>query len=322
MTGSILYIANDENSFKELQGKIADFLPDSGFCYVPSTQLASSSLLEESSIVILSDCFELIDILLKRMKKNTHLILSSKKPLTETIDALYSETGLISTHHLDQSAPNFAEYLGQTLKKIKSNDLFGVEKYLKTKTEITEYKIRLGSEREALAEKVKTFSKEKKLKSSIRRMLYGATVELVSNALYDAPLAAGVIQESSTLNPSRIELPEELSARLRVGFDGNICALSICDPFGKMTAEVFFKYASKVKFRNETSKLIDTKTTGAGLGFYKMIYTSHSLICNVSSNNKTEFIILLHSHCPLRDISKSPRNIQFFREKKIICNML
>ena len=37
----------------------------------------------------------------------------------------------------------------------------------------------------------------------------------------------------------------------------------------------------KLSMSRDSDDLIDTKKGGAGLGFFKILYSSHALICNV-----------------------------------------
>ena len=45
------------------------------------------------------------------------------------------------------------------------------------------------------------------------------------------------------------------------------------DPFGLLKKEKFFEYLKKVLSRDDSSKIIDTKKGGAGLGLLKILFS-------------------------------------------------
>ena len=49
--------------------------------------------------------------------------------------------------------------------------------------------------------------------------------------------------------------------------------------------------------------------------FFKILYSSHALICNVKKNSKTEVISLMFLKQPLKDFAIMPRSIHYFLEK-------
>ena len=140
--------------------------------------------------------------------------------------------------------------------------------------------------------------------------------ELVMNTLYDAPLAAGV-EGFENLGPTdHIELTEEQMGKLKIGFDGRILAISTEDPFGCLSKETFFKYMKKLSMQRDSDDLIDTKKGGAGLGFFKILFSSHALICNVEKDKKTEVISLMFLKQPLKDFKIMPRSIHFLKNSQ------
>ena len=73
-------------------------------------------------------------------------------------------------------------------------------------------------------------------------------------------------------------------------------------------------YKGKVKIipEFEDRQLIDTKKGGAGLGLFKMLYSSHSVVCNVDPGKTTEVIVLISLIHPVRDFVHLPRSIHYF----------
>lgn len=200
-----------------------------------------------------------------------------------------------------------------TLAKLLDNDVFGIEKYLAPNTPIIEEVIKSSKEREYLNSKIFEFAKSCHLGQHTSRMAFGICEELLTNTIYDAPTAAGVKRFKNIDQTVPVELKPEEQGMLRVACDGKILAISTFDPFGALKKEKLFKYLKKVLMRNSSDGLIDNKVGGAGLGFFKILYSSHSIICNVSPGKKTEIMALIHVNESLRDFSVMARSIHFFQ---------
>jgi hypothetical protein len=147
---------------------------------------------------------------------------------------------------------------------------------------------------------------------NIGRLAYGICEELLMNAVYDAPIAGGRKHyEQYERYESRYLAPDEW-ATLKYGVDGRIFAISITDPFGAFVREKWFSYLRKALKRDDSDTLIDTKKNGAGLGLFKMLYSSHGVVCNVDPGKITEVIILISLNQPVRDFVHMPRSIHYF----------
>ena len=202
------------------------------------------------------------------------------------------------------------------LQKYQKTDIFGIEKYLAPGTEIIEKKITGSSDKETLKSFVQEFTKDYNFGQNASRHASGVAEELIMNTVYDAPLAAGIPNFENYGPTDVIELQEEHQGQLKIGFDGRILAISTCDPFGRLKKDTFFKYMKKLSMERDSDNLIDTKKGGAGLGFFKILYSSHSLICNVKSNDKTEVISLMFLKQPLKDFKIMPRSIHYFEDQE------
>ena len=73
-----------------------------------------------------------------------------------------------------------------------------------------------------------------------------------------------------------------------------------------------FEATKKSCCRSDSANLIDTKKGGAGLGLFKILYSSHALICNVDPGRKTEVIALIDIQHQVRDFSKMARSVHYF----------
>ncbi|MDD9951121.1 MAG: hypothetical protein OXT67_06100 [Zetaproteobacteria bacterium] len=161
---------------------------------------------------------------------------------------------------------------------------------------------------------IENFFSKLKLSTPTIRSLRSVGEELVMNAIYDAPLSIAKKGRDYQLTErtNRMLLDKKDAAKVICCFDGRFAAICVEDPFGGLTRENFFKYVHKITRKDEGNAIIDQKTVGAGLGIYKILHLSHSLICSVHPGKKTQSLALIDTSTPVRDVSKLPRTIQFY----------
>jgi len=200
-----------------------------------------------------------------------------------------------------------------TIAKIRSRDIFGIEKYLAPFTIVHRAQVRGSAEREELNSNVMRFAEACHLGQHAARMAFGITEELLMNTVYDAPAAAGIARFKNVEQTQAIVLQPEEYGELTFGCDGQILAISTADPFGALRKETLLTYLKKVLKRDETDGLIDEKRGGAGLGLFKILYSSHGIVCNVKPGGRTEIMALIDVNDQLRDFASMARSIHYFR---------
>ena len=201
-----------------------------------------------------------------------------------------------------------------TVQKIIRNDFFGIEKYLAPATPITKAAVTGSADREGLNSSVMHFAEQNRLGQYVSKLVFGITEELLMNSIYDAPIAGGAHHYNEMPRTMSVTLrPEEYSV-LSYGCDGMVFAVSVTDPFGALKKETLFRYLKKVLRRQDSSNLIDTKQGGAGLGLFKILYSAHSLVCNVHPKKQTEVMALIDIHHQVRDFSRMTRSVSYFLE--------
>ncbi|MBC7659978.1 MAG: hypothetical protein H7249_09745 [Chitinophagaceae bacterium] len=199
-----------------------------------------------------------------------------------------------------------------TLAKIRTKDIFGIAKYLAPHTPIHKEQIRSSSQRETLNLQVQRFAEACHLGQHIARVAFGISEELLMNTIYDAPVAAGIPRFQNVDQLTSIILQPEEYGELSYGCDGQILAISSSDPFGALKKTTLLTYLKKVLRREDGEGLIDDKKGGAGLGLFKILYSSHGIVCNVEKGNRTEIMALIDINDPLRDFASLARSIHYF----------
>lgn len=201
--------------------------------------------------------------------------------------------------------------LRATLQKLIRKEFFGAEKYLRTGARITTFPVTSSKDRDPLHQETYNFAIECGLSQSIANSAKQIVQEMLLNAIYDAPNAAGR-HEVKERSGRPVDLAPADHGRLQIGFDGDFLAVSVWDPFGLFKRDTFFTYARKALFRASAEDIIDTKIEGAGLGLMTVYLRSHGLICNVDAGHGTEVIALIDTGTKVRDFEKIPRSIHYF----------
>lgn len=201
-----------------------------------------------------------------------------------------------------------------TLQKFLRKDYFGIGKYLAPSTPIVEAVVTGSSDREILNANVMNFAEQNRLGQYMSKLVFGITEELLMNAIYDAPIAGGAHHYNEMPRTTSINLRPNEYSKLSYGCDGSVFGVSVTDPFGALTKDTLYRYLKKVLRRQDSSNLIDTKRGGAGLGLFKILYSSHSLICNVIPHQSTEVMALIDIHHQVRDFSRMTRSVAFFAD--------
>ncbi|MCX6118191.1 MAG: hypothetical protein NT027_11665 [Proteobacteria bacterium] len=199
-----------------------------------------------------------------------------------------------------------------TLQKIIKRDIFGVDKYLNSQNDIQCITIKTSKDRDHCNQVVQKWVESCGFGKNVGRLAFGITEELLMNAIYDAPVAGGRKHYEELERTAHRELQPDEYGKLTYGTDGKTLALSISDPFGAFQREKWWQYVRKILRRDDPDSLIDTKKGGAGLGIFKMLYSSHGVVCNVQNGRQTEVIVLIDLSQPIRDFSGMPRSMHYF----------
>ena len=242
------------------------------------------------------------------------IILVTDQPMSEYSDALEGDEHLLVDHVIaNRTGMEWTvNELRSTLQKLLNKDIFGLEKYLAPGTVIQEATITGSENRDLHNLAVMKFAQEHKLGQHMSKTIFGISEELLMNAIYDAPVAGGSMSFDNIPRTAAVKLEPHQYATLRYGCDGNTFGIAVSDPFGALKREKLFQYLKKVLMRRDSTSLIDNKKGGAGLGIFKILYSSHALVCNVQPKRHTEFMALINVHDQLRDFSKMARSIHYF----------
>jgi hypothetical protein len=175
-----------------------------------------------------------------------------------------------------------------TVQKFVTGDLFGIEKYLPTGTQVHLTRLREYKGRTAAIDEVLAYAEKVGVRRQVRSAIGSVCEELLMNALYDAP-----VDERGNPIFAEVEIKarlEQLSPRpvsIRYAATDGGFAVAVRDRFGRLDKATVLRYIDKCL---HSSQQIDRKTYGAGLGIYLIANAATQFVLNVAPGMATEVV--------------------------------
>lgn len=113
--------------------------------------------------------------------------------------------------------------------------------------------------------------------------------ELLTNAFYDAPVAAGVLPKpvSRTVD---IALPEDCACDLAYGCSEDIAIVHVRDPFGSLTRKRLLEVLARCAVEGMQVQ-VDEMMGGAGLGMWRIFTQATFVAVSVQKDRHTEILV-------------------------------
>jgi len=251
--------------------------------------------------------------LLRSQNPDTNCVLMTDLPMDKYSRELKNREEQLVDHVIANREGDWPIHdLRICCQKLISSDIFGIDKYLREDTPIHTVSVSDSSKRDEYNNLVTDFASSCRLSSYLSKMIWGISEEMLMNAIYDAPAAAGIKRFQGIPRTTKMTLEPQECATLSFGCDGEVFVMSSSDPFGVLKKDRLLTYLKKVLQRDQSEDIIDSKAEGAGLGLFKILYSCHDISCNVSKGKQTEIIALIELDQQIRDFAKMPRSIHFY----------
>lgn len=294
------------------------------FAVVTNVEAAIKLASHDNPLIIVSNFpyFELFDWRRKHQPEQCNILVTTE-PMASYSRHLKNQEERVIDHIISHRLASFWSHhdLRITIEKVLNpDDIFGIAKYLGPGTQIQQFAVTGSKDREILNNEILKFSLSCRLGQHTAKIAFGICEELLMNAIHDAPLAAGIEYYMNLERTQPVDLRPSEYGKLTFGCDGRILAIATEDPLGVLQKTRLFQYLKKVIRRHESTNIIDTKAGGAGLGFFKILYSSHGIVCNVEDRKRTEVIALIDTTEHIRDFAHMPRSIHFFNAAQMSSN--
>jgi hypothetical protein len=215
------------------------------------------------------------------------------------------------THLLAKNPGLDGDELLITLEKILGDDIFGIDKYFPRATTTTQVHLRETSERQALLDTVLEFVVGIGAPSRMHQQFVMVTDELITNALFNAPVDANGHRRYAHLSRAEnVVLEPHEAITVTLSTDRSRLGISVSDPFGSLDASEVLSYLAKC-FRRNTEQ-VDRKAGGAGLGIYYTFEALSHFIVNIEPRRCTEMIGIIDVRGTYKDFAGRAKSFNIF----------
>ena len=197
------------------------------------------------------------------------------------------------TNLLGNPMPLMAEELTVTALKLLREDIFGLQKYLAWGIGIREHVVTSTDQRHELVDMLKQDVRALGLGPRIASMASLVTDELLSNALFNAPVDDhGRRTRHTDARDASRTLDEREQVTLRYACDARYLAIEVNDRFGSLTRPTVMDHLARTTQRGASHKVVETGA-GAGMGLGLVYSCCNHLIFNLAPGQRTEIIGLI-----------------------------
>jgi hypothetical protein len=121
------------------------------------------------------------------------------------------------------------------------------------------------------------------------QMIRDAAEELLTNAFYDAPVAAGAVKNAISRTQD-VALPDDSACDMVYGCREDLAIVRVRDPFGSLTRLRLVEVLTRCA-RTDMQVEVDETMGGAGLGLWRIFSVATFVAVSVVNNRHTEFLV-------------------------------
>src|SRR5688572_23009482 len=144
-----------------------------------------------------------------------------------------------------------------------------------------------ASHRDSRFDRIRMFFSERGVSGRTIDRINEVYEELVTNALYDAPLEAGYFKQS-VQRTEDVDLPATHACEIAYGFDDGVAYIRVRDRFGALTRQRMLSVLSRC---NTSGVELDVSRGGAGLGLWRVFSSASTVTVSVDPGVLTEVLV-------------------------------
>lgn len=128
------------------------------------------------------------------------------------------------------------------------------------------------------------------------QLLRDAAEEMLTNAFYDAPVAAGALDHAISRTQD-VSLPDDSACDMVYGCRDDLAVVRVRDPFGSLTRARLVEVLQRCS-RTDMKVEVDETMGGAGLGLWRIFSVASFAAISVVNNRHTEFLVGIGKKAP------------------------
>lgn len=185
--------------------------------------------------------------------------------------------------------PIAAEHLENVLKALSEKDQPRLLDWVGPNMAGRRIRLTHASRRIARLERMSDFLDQNGVGGRTVQALRDAAEELLTNAFYDAPVAAGALKVPVPRTQD-IALPDDSACDLAYGCREDLAIVRVRDPFGSLSRRRLVEVLSRCA-RTDMQVEVDETMGGAGLGMWRVFSGASIVAISVTKNRSTEILV-------------------------------
>jgi hypothetical protein len=192
-------------------------------------------------------------------------------------------------HHITLREHERIQHTAPTLRKLASGNIWGVEQYVRPGAVVSRSVVRSNADASSFLERFEKTVADLRVDRARRAEIVTSADEILSNALYDAPVLPDGSRPFALMSRRKaLLLSSDEAAQVSFATDGEVIAFGCRDPFGSLSVDdVAARLAGA-----EKPQLPAAGEGGAGLGLQMVLRYSDHLAINLDPGRSTEVIAL------------------------------
>ena len=153
-----------------------------------------------------------------------------------------------------------------------------------------------ASKRVTRLERMSDYFEGKGVGSRTIQQLRDVAEELLTNAFYDAPVAAGVVKQPISRTQD-VLLPDDSACDMVYGSRDDLAVVRVRDPFGALSRARLVEVLTRCA-RTDMQVEVDETMGGAGLGLWRIFSVASFVAISVVHHRYTEFLVGVGKRAP------------------------
>jgi len=212
-------------------------------------------------------------------------------------DTLQTAVGWLPRHpwlsHVMSAAmlrhPMAAEHLGNVMATVTSSNKLRLLDWLGPSLAGRRVRLARASRRVDRLERMTAYFEARKVSARTIQLLRDAGEELLTNAFYDAPVAAGVLDQPISRTQD-VALSDDSACDMVYGCRDDLAIVRVRDPFGSLSRTRLVEVLTRCA-RTDMGVEVDETMGGAGLGLWRIFSAASFVAIAVVNNRHTEFLV-------------------------------
>ena len=185
--------------------------------------------------------------------------------------------------------PMAVEHLGNVMSTLTQTGRPKLLNWLGPEVAGRRIRVTQASRRAERVDRIGDFFDSKGVSARTVRLLRDSAEELLTNAFYDAPVAAGVVKQAISRTQD-VSVPDGSACDLVYACSDDLAIVRVRDPFGSLTRKRIVEVLMRC-VRQDMQVQVDESMGGAGLGLWRIFTAASFVAISVVNHRHTEVLV-------------------------------